>query len=94
MKHYVPVSYTVDRDSYNHPLVSEIGIMKTGQFMCLGTLQHLRYRFGNGYAIQIKVAGDDIEKVKQDLSVNIPGIEYHGKRRISLSSLHLTLLIV
>ncbi|CAF1233873.1 unnamed protein product [Adineta ricciae] len=58
-------------------LCTKIGIMKTGQFMCLGTLQHLRYRFGNGYAIQIKVAGDDVEKVKQDLSVNIPGIEYH-----------------
>ncbi|UJR09005.1 hypothetical protein I4U23_013254 [Adineta vaga] len=56
-------------------LCTKIGIMKTGQFMCLGKLQHLRHRFGNGYAIQVKVAGDDVEKVKGDLSSNLPGIE-------------------
>jgi ABC-type uncharacterized transport system ATPase subunit len=49
--------------------------MKTGQFVCLGNLQHLRHRFGNGYAVQIKVAGDDVEKVKVDLVSNLPGIE-------------------
>jgi len=49
--------------------------MKTGQFVCLGNLQHLRHRFGTGYAVQIKVAGDDVEKVKADLVSNLPGIE-------------------
>jgi hypothetical protein len=56
--------------------------MKTGQFMCLGNLQHLRNRFGNGYAIQIKVADDDINKVKQDLILNLPGIEIQGKIKL------------
>lgn len=49
--------------------------MKTGQFMCLGNLQHLRNRFGNGYAVKVKVAGDDVEKIKRDLRTNLPGIE-------------------
>ncbi|CAF2432321.1 unnamed protein product [Rotaria sp. Silwood2] len=53
----------------------EIGIMKTGQFMYLGNLQHLRNHFGNDYAIQVKIARDDIEKVKQDLITNLSGIE-------------------
>ena len=43
--------------------------------MCLGNLQHLRNRFGNGYAVQVKVAGDDIERVKVDLMSSLPGIE-------------------
>jgi ABC-type multidrug transport system ATPase subunit len=57
----------------------EIGIMKTGQFVCLGNLQHLRHRFGNGYAVQVKVAGDDVERVKEDLRANLPGIEIEAQ---------------
>ena len=57
----------------------EIGIMKTGQFMCLGTLQHLRQRFGNGYTVQVKVAGDGVENVKNDLIRSIPGITILGE---------------
>jgi ABC-type uncharacterized transport system ATPase subunit len=53
--------------------------MKTGQFVCLGNLQHLRNRFGNGYAVQVKVAGDDVERVKEDLRANLPGIEIEAQ---------------
>ena len=53
--------------------------MKSGQFMCLGNLQHLRNRFGNGYAVQVKVAGDNIEKVKSDLVAKLPGIEIQAQ---------------
>ncbi|CAF2146243.1 unnamed protein product [Rotaria magnacalcarata] len=56
-------------------LCTKIGIMNKGQFMCLGNLQHLRTRFGNGYAVKIKVAGDDIEGVKENLIASLPGIE-------------------
>ena len=49
--------------------------MKSGQFVCLGNLQHLRNRFGNGYAVQVKVAGDNVERVKNDLLMSLPGIE-------------------
>jgi hypothetical protein len=60
----------------------EIGIMKMGQFVCLGNLQHLRNRFGKGYAVQVKVAGDDVEKVKVDLVASLPGIEIQGMMNI------------
>ncbi len=53
--------------------------MKTGQFMCLGNLQHLRSRFGNGYAVKIKVVGDNVENVKADLKSSLPGIEIQGR---------------
>jgi ABC-type multidrug transport system ATPase subunit len=73
VKHYVPVSCKDLKLIVNFSL--EIGIMKMGQFVCLGNLQHLRSRFGNGYAVQVKVAGDDVEKMKADLMSDLPGIE-------------------
>ncbi|CAF4304068.1 unnamed protein product [Rotaria sp. Silwood2] len=56
-------------------LCTKIGIMKMGQFMCLGNLQHLRHRFGNGYAVKVKVAGDNVDNVKAELVSDLPGIE-------------------
>lgn len=49
--------------------------MKKGQFVCLGKLQHLRNRFGTGYSVQIKVAGENMEKVKMNLIASLPGID-------------------
>ncbi|CAF3929055.1 unnamed protein product [Rotaria sordida] len=49
--------------------------MKMGQFMCLGNLQHLRNRFGNGYAIKVKVVGDNVDNIKTQLMSDLPGIE-------------------
>lgn len=57
----------------------EIGIMKMGQFMCLGNLQHLRNRFGNGYGVKIKVGTDTVENIKADLVATLPGIEIQGR---------------
>ena len=59
----------------------ELGIMKSGQFVCLGSLQHLRNRFGTGYGVQVKVAGNDVNRVKNDLLASLPGIEIQGKTR-------------
>ncbi|CAF1258424.1 unnamed protein product [Rotaria sp. Silwood1] len=56
-------------------LCTKIGIMKMGQFMCLGNLQHLRNRFGNGYAVKVKVAGDNVDNVKVELMSDLPGLE-------------------
>ena len=53
--------------------------MKLGQFMCLGSLQHLRNRFGKGYGVQVKVAGGDVNRVKNDLLANLPDIEFQGE---------------
>ena len=52
--------------------------MKMGQFMCLGNLQHLRNRFGNGYAVKLKVPIDNIENIKADLISKLPEIEVQG----------------
>ncbi|CAF1017355.1 unnamed protein product, partial [Brachionus calyciflorus] len=39
-------------------LCSRLAIMVSGQFVCLGTTQHLKHRFGGGYTLQIKVEKD------------------------------------
>lgn len=50
---------------------NRLGIMVNGQLACLGTIQHLKSKFGQGYTIEVKVrsASDDpnrspIEKVQ------------------------------
>jgi hypothetical protein len=57
----------------------EIGIMKLGQFMCLGNVQHLKNRFGNGYAVRIKLPLSTIDTFKQELMLALPGIQIQGK---------------
>nr|UOU03310.1 ATP-binding cassette subfamily A1-like 3 [Brachionus rubens] len=39
-------------------LCSRLAIMVSGQFVCLGTTQHLKHRFGGGYTLQLKVEKD------------------------------------
>ena len=34
---------------------NRLGIMVNGQFACLGTIQHLKSKFGGGYSIDVKV---------------------------------------
>ncbi|CAF3375151.1 unnamed protein product [Rotaria sp. Silwood1] len=43
--------------------------------MCLGNLQHLKNRFGDGYAVQVKVSIDKVQKIKDDLTSFFPEIE-------------------
>ncbi len=57
----------------------EIGIMKLGQFMCLGNLQRLKNRFGNGYAVQVKLPLKDMDTFKEELMITLPGIQIQGK---------------
>ncbi|CAM4944466.1 unnamed protein product [Rotaria socialis] len=56
-------------------LCTKIGIMKLGQFMCLGNLQRLKNRFGNGYVVQVKLPLQDIEIFKQELMLTLPGVQ-------------------
>jgi hypothetical protein len=53
--------------------------MKLGQFMCLGNVQHLKNRFGNGYAVRIKLPLSTIDTFKQELMLALPGIQIQGK---------------
>ncbi|XP_041064203.1 retinal-specific phospholipid-transporting ATPase ABCA4 [Carcharodon carcharias] len=38
-------------------LCTRLAIMVNGQFKCLGTTQHLKYKFGDGYVVTLKVQG-------------------------------------
>lgn len=40
-------------------LCNRIGIMVNGRFKCLGSVQHLKSRFGEGYTLTLKLAGDN-----------------------------------
>jgi hypothetical protein len=53
--------------------------MKLGQFMCLGNLQRLKNRFGHGYAVQVKLPLDDINRFKEELMLTLPGVQIDGK---------------
>jgi hypothetical protein len=60
----------------------EIGIMKLGQFTCLGNLQRLKNRFGHGYAVQVKLPLGDINTFKEELMLTLPGVQIDGKLRL------------
>ena len=40
-------------------LCTRIAIMVNGRFVCLGSTQHLKSKFGQGYTLVVKMASDD-----------------------------------
>jgi ATP-binding cassette subfamily A (ABC1) protein 3 len=58
-------------------LSTRLGIMVNGQFKCLGSVQHLKNKYGRGYTLilKCKVTGDIglVDRVEQFVSNNIPG---------------------
>ncbi|CAF3480607.1 unnamed protein product [Rotaria socialis] len=59
-------------------LCTKIGIMKSGQFICLGSLQHLKTRFGKGYAVRIKVPAERMSEFQQEIKTTLPGVKIQG----------------
>ncbi|CAN8022181.1 unnamed protein product [Ixodes persulcatus] len=63
-----------------------IGIMVTGQFRCLGTLPHLKSRFGQGYVMSVKMAAGvdvDFKTVREAIEETFPSTKlrhFHGGR--------------
>ncbi|KAJ8299979.1 hypothetical protein KUTeg_021498 [Tegillarca granosa] len=43
-------------------LCTRLAIMVNGQFKCLGSTQHLKNRFGDGYTFTIRLRGPDYER--------------------------------
>ena len=39
-------------------LCGRIAIMVNGRFECLGSIQHLKSRFGDGYTVILRVSGE------------------------------------
>lgn len=65
-------------------LSSRLGIMVNGQFKCLGSVQHLKNKFGKGYSLIIKCKHSDtlseqVEKVEEFVKTNIKFSQMKGK---------------
>ncbi|XP_074118834.1 retinal-specific phospholipid-transporting ATPase ABCA4 isoform X3 [Sminthopsis crassicaudata] len=59
-------------------LCTRLAIMVKGSFQCLGTIQHLKYRFGDGYIVTMKIKPPkvgllpDLNPAEQFLQANFP----------------------
>ncbi|CAN7991068.1 unnamed protein product, partial [Ixodes pacificus] len=65
-----------------------IGIMVDGQLQCLGTLQHLKEKFGRGYTLMISLKDGqetDPAAVKSAVEEAFPGIRLRDQREHSLN---------
>ncbi|KAJ8793555.1 hypothetical protein J1605_019389 [Eschrichtius robustus] len=60
-------------------LCTRLAIMAKGAFQCLGTIQHLKYKFGDGYIVTMKIKSPkddllpDLGPVEQFFQGNFPG---------------------
>ncbi|XP_049663821.1 phospholipid-transporting ATPase ABCA7 [Accipiter gentilis] len=62
-------------------LCTRMAIMVNGRFRCLGSVQHLKNRFGDGYTVVVRVGGPGPEPVESLMQHRFPGIvlkERHG----------------
>ncbi|NXP15699.1 ABCA1 protein, partial [Thinocorus orbignyianus] len=62
-------------------LCTRMAIMVNGRFRCLGSVQHLKNRFGDGYTVMVRVGGPGPEPVESLMLQRFPGIilkERHG----------------
>ena len=73
-------------------LCSRLGIMVSGQFRCLGSVQHLRNKYAQGYSLTIKVKREQLmadrhylEKVQQAVEKVIPSAKAHDVHETVIS---------
>jgi ATP-binding cassette subfamily A (ABC1) protein 3 len=66
-------------------LCSNIGIMVNGELKCLGSLQHLKNRYGEGYTLLAKIALVNNDRLSQTEHIN-------GFVRLIMSSFELCTL--
>ena len=64
-------------------LCTRLGIMVNGQFQCLGNIQHLKNKYGNGYSLVIKTKRTEnlvevTDKLNEFLAKNIIGLKIKG----------------
>ncbi|XP_007567739.1 ATP-binding cassette sub-family A member 1-like isoform X3 [Poecilia formosa] len=64
-------------------LCTRMAIMVNGRFRCLGSVQHLKNRFGDGYTIILRVAGPDpdLRLVMEFIEQELPGSTLKEKHR-------------
>ncbi|AWP05925.1 putative ATP-binding cassette sub-family A member 1-like isoform 4 [Scophthalmus maximus] len=64
-------------------LCTRMAIMVNGRFHCLGSVQHLKNRFGDGYTIILRVAGPDpdLRPAMEFIEQELPGSTLKEKHR-------------
>ncbi|KAI5138284.1 Phospholipid-Transporting Atpase Abca1 [Manis pentadactyla] len=64
-------------------LCTRMAIMVNGKFRCLGSVQHLKNRFGDGYTIVVRIAGSnpDLKPVQEFFGLAFPGSVLKEKHR-------------
>ncbi|XP_072430717.1 retinal-specific phospholipid-transporting ATPase ABCA4 isoform X2 [Chiloscyllium punctatum] len=77
-------------------LCTRLAIMVNGQFKCLGTIQHLKYKFGDGYVVTLKIKGiqpgasPDLNPAEEFFKSNFPDSlqieKHHNMIQYQLSS--------
>ncbi|XP_038628372.1 phospholipid-transporting ATPase ABCA7 [Tachyglossus aculeatus] len=62
-------------------LCTRLAIMVNGRFRCLGSAQHLKNRFGEGYTVALRVPTAHLDQVQDFMEATFPGVllkEHHG----------------
>ncbi|MGH0142230.1 UNVERIFIED_CONTAM: hypothetical protein FKN15_019870 [Acipenser sinensis] len=64
-------------------LCTRMAIMVNGRFRCLGSVQHLKNRFGDGYTIILRIAGPNpnLKPVMEFIECELPGSMLKEKHR-------------
>ncbi|RXM97523.1 ATP-binding cassette sub-family A member 1 [Acipenser ruthenus] len=76
-------SFCFDSMEECEALCTRMAIMVNGRFRCLGSVQHLKNRFGDGYTIILRVAGPnpDLKPVMEFIECELPGSVLKEKHR-------------
>nr|XP_034973105.1 phospholipid-transporting ATPase ABCA7 [Zootoca vivipara] len=65
-------------------LCTRMAIMVNGRFRCLGSVQHLKNKFGDGYTIVLRVSSADLGPVEEFIQDSFPGIILKEKHHCTL----------
>ena len=67
-------------------LCTRLGIMVNGQFKCLGSVQHLKSKFGRGYSLILKCKNEQeiITKIEEFMKINVSNAVLEDKQQETL----------
>jgi ABC-type multidrug transport system ATPase subunit len=69
-------------------LSTRLGIMVNGQFKCMGSIQHLKSKFGKGYSLVVKcknlLSEEEIDNVQRFIAAKIPASVLKDKQQETL----------
>ena len=71
-------------------LSTKLGIMVNGQFKCLGSIQHLKSKFGKGYSLILKCKKgeeEDVTRVERFVADKIRFSKIKGKTSFAVNFL-------